>query len=585
MKNLSIVLFVLFVFTISCNEQNKFVYVKDGRLYDPDGKELSVYGVNLQPNLSWEYNGLLKRAGVPKTAEALKKATDESLDELEILNCKTIRCHLTPGDFTDSAGNLVETIYLDLLDYLVAESWKRGMYVNLAFINHMGQNNEVENSFMNNIENSFDMRATWLLDEDMIRNSRNYIQELLNRENPDNNKLYKNDPGIAVLEVMNEPTYFSYEEIQDTRFYDDFKNWIDENDLLENKSNYLKYRKEVVSEYINGMYDNIRETGDEHPVVWNCNWNRMIMEHEDVFEAIAQSKVEVVSFCNYPGQNVVVAPYQKNPEDLSGYDFTEWYQDFYSNPDYYGWVRSEDFEDKAKIVYEFETFYNQSAYLYPAQADFLRAMGVQMAGMWNYSMPAYAQTRSGSHVLNLKTTPRKAASFAVAGKIFEHLPLYHEYHVESPITWKTDTYMYSYENDMSLYSDNKYYYYSNSVPDSVSIKPHPTVEEIFGYGNSPLVKYKGTGNYKILIAENQMDVIIQPDVKYNMELWQRGRTPDGGVTEFIFGNLNKMALEIEGWGKGNYVLHKLENGEKTKVQELELLEFEITPGTYRIEKV
>ena len=585
MKNLSIVLFILVIFSLSCNEQNRFVYVEDGRLYDPEGKELSAYGVNLQPNLSWEYNGLLKRAGVPKTAEALKKATDESLDELEILNCKTIRCHLTPGDFTDNMGNLVETIYLDMLDYLVAESWKRGMYVNIAFINHMGQNDEVENSFMNSSEDRFDYRAAWILDEEMVEKSKHYIQNLLNRVNPYTDISYKEEPGIAVLEVMNEPRYYDYETFVTTPFKEKYKNWLEKNDLEDIETNYYKYRKEVVRSYINEMYDNIRETGDKHPVVWNCNWNRMIMGHEDVFEAIAQTKVEVVSFCNYPGQNVVKAPYQKNPEDLSRYDFTEWYQNFYSNPDYYGWVRSEEFSDKAKIVYEFETFYNQSAYLYPAQADFLRAMGVQMAGMWNYSMPAYAQNRSGSHVLNLKVTPRKAAAFAVAGKIFEHLPLYHEYHVESPITWKTDTYMYSYENDMSLYSDDKYYYYSNAVPDSISIKPKPTVEEIFGYGNSPLVKYNGTGNYKILISENHMDVIIQPDVKYNMELWQRGRIPDGGVTEFIFDNLNKMTLEIEGWGKGNYVLHKQENGEKTKVQELELLEFEITPGTYRIEKV
>ena len=44
-----------------------------------------------------------------------------------------------------------------------------------------------------------------------------------------------------------------------------------------------------------------------------------------------------------------------------------------------------EYAGKAKTVYEFETFFNQSAYFYPIQAQYFRALGVQCASMWTYS--------------------------------------------------------------------------------------------------------------------------------------------------------------------------------------------------------
>ena len=58
---------------------------------------------------------------------------------------------------------------------------------------------------------------------------------------------------------------------------------------------------------------------------------------------------------------------------------------YYINKDGYGWAISDDFIGKAKIVYEFETFFNQSAYIYPIQALYFRALGAQAANMWTYT--------------------------------------------------------------------------------------------------------------------------------------------------------------------------------------------------------
>ena len=106
-----------------------YVSVQNGKIYAPDGGELSLWGVNFQPCLSWEYNDRLKRHGIPQTAEALRRVAHNNLEEVAKLKVSVIRCHLTPADFTDAEGNLVETPYLDVLDYMVAEAAERGIYI------------------------------------------------------------------------------------------------------------------------------------------------------------------------------------------------------------------------------------------------------------------------------------------------------------------------------------------------------------------------------------------------------------------------------------------------------------------------
>ena len=128
MHKIKFTILVLFLLVVNgLFAQNEYVYLEKGRLYHPNGEELALWGVNLQPMLSWEYNSMMKKAGIPKDAGVWKKMTDKSLDELQLLGANYIRVHLTPGDFTDASGNLVHTIYLDLLDYLTAEAPKHGI--------------------------------------------------------------------------------------------------------------------------------------------------------------------------------------------------------------------------------------------------------------------------------------------------------------------------------------------------------------------------------------------------------------------------------------------------------------------------
>ena len=602
MHKIKFTILVLFVSALSgLFAQNEYVFLKKGRLYHPNGEELALWGVNLQPMLSWEYNSMMKKAGIPKDAEVWKKMTDKSLDELQLLGANYIRVHLTPGDFTDADGNLVETIYLDLLDYLTAEAPKYGIYICYAFFNHMGRS-EVAESFM---ETSYKIanvtgrpkelkkkhhKALRMFESNFFEASKKYIKNLLKRTNPYNNKTYNSDANIVAWEIMNEPVFFQRNNLkiypQEHRRY---QSWLAERGVSDIDKNYFEYRKQRVLQYINGIHDAIRKGGAVVPVIWSLNWHRFRNGHEDIFEAVAESKVEAVAFCTYPGQKIAKqrggGNYESFSGDLSSYDFSEWFRRGYNQQARYGWLKSEMFSDKAKVVYEFESFYNHSSYIYPALADFQRSLGAQAAAMWHYSMTDYAQYNGGSHVFNLKTTPAKAAAFAVASKVFQNTPILQNYHVESPSNFQSQNFSYSLKKNRSIYSDDSYFFYSNDVLDMGKMITSKSPKEIFGYGKSPLVNYEGTGTYQLKISEKEIIVHIQPDVVYNHSLSYRSKKKKHLITEFEDQKKHAMTISIDGWESGKFTIFKLtETGKKKKIKGMKELRLKIAPGKYKITK-
>ena len=602
MHKIKFTILVLFVSALSgLFAQNEYVFLKKGRLYHPNGEELALWGVNLQPMLSWEYNSMMKKAGIPKDAEVWKKMTDKSLDELQLLGANYIRVHLTPGDFTDANGNLVETIYLDLLDYLTAEAPKYGIYICYAFFNHMGRS-EVAESFM---ETSYKIanvigrpkevkkkhhKALRMFESNFFEASKKYIKNLLKRTNPYNDKTYNSDANIVAWEIMNEPVFFQRNDLKTyPQEYRRYQSWLAERGVSDIDKNYFEYRKQRVLQYINEIHDAIRKGGAVVPVIWSLNWHRFRNGHEDIFEAVAESKVEAVAFCTYPGQNIAKqrggGNYESFSGDLSSYDFSEWFRRGYNQQARYGWLKSEMFSDKAKVVYEFESFYNHSSYIYPALADFQRSLGAQAAAMWHYSMTDYAQYNGGSHVFNLKTTPAKAAAFAVASKVFQNTPILQNYHVESPSNFQSQNFSYSLKKNRSIYSDDSYFFYSNDVLDMGKMITSKSPKEIFGYGKSPLVNYEGTGTYQLKISEKEIIVHIQPDVVYNHSLSYRSKKKKHLITEFEDQKKHAMTISIDGWESGKFTIFKLtETGKKKKIKGIKELSLKIAPGKYKITK-
>lgn len=545
-------LLLMFLSGLSVSADGLFqkIQTRDGVLYFEDGSEVNLWGVNFQPSLSFEHASRMHNQGVlmPLNSRDLKKVTDESFDQIQTLGSELIRIHLAPADFTDAAGNLQETFWLDMLDYVLAKAQCRGIYVYLTFLNHLDHDGT---QFPPNPE-SFAMafeREEWMTEAAAVDATENCIRQLLNRRNPYNGLFYKNNPALALLEPINEPAYLWFEEWQkenDGGTREEFKTWRYQNTLT----------------YLNRMVRVLREEGMEQPIVWNCGWSRLIQGREDVYQAIADSAVDVVSFCCYPGQDDLKNPFWKYPENLSTNNYLPYLKQC-EQDDWLGWLRRDAFADKAKVVYEYETMCNQSAYMYPAMAKLFRDLGAQVAAQWTYGLSGYAEYLGGTHVFNLKTTPRKAAAFMVAKQQFK----------DEQTTW-------SYESRSCSVFHSGTLIYSGKVGASAPGGP----QTIIGIGGSEFVSYDGTGLYFVEPCENDALLItIMPDSEFIRPHWFECHTGDR-VVKLDSETAHVFELNLPDFGKTGWLYRK--NGTRWELQQKldGAVRFDAFPGEYLLEK-
>lgn len=561
------------------------IVFRNGVLTYEDGSEVALWGVNFQTALSWEWNARLKNAEIPQDAETLKAVTDRNLDELVRMGATEIRMHLLPSDFTDADGNLAESLYLDVLDYNLAACRKRGIYVYLTLINEMSTT-FLKDSFLAGRD-----RREWIADPQLQQKLARYVNALLTHRNRYSGVIYADDETISVLEIANEPAYVDYPTLlSDPRFSplrSAFDAWCKEKGATEDlQTYYLAFRYQWVRDFLTRMYQTVRNAGCDKPVGWNLNWPRMISGHEDVFQAVADSPMQVVSFCLYPGQSDLPSPYWNHPRDLSGKNYLPYLADHYKQYDRLRWLLGKRFAGKAKAVYEFETFYNQSSYLYPAMAALFRSFGAQMAHMWTYSLSPSAEKQGGSHHLNLYCTPQKSASFTIAGEVFARTPRYMPYPTDSDDDLVFGDCAVSFAHNLSVLV----------APDAIMwsrdddwhwrpMKVGPALKRIVGCGTSDLVTYEGTGEYFIEVGQDALTVTINPDATALRPLWDRQRrSPWEQVTQLDFGARHRFELRLPGW-QANIRVLRVEDGKETPVaHEGPGISFESVPGTYRIVK-
>jgi hypothetical protein len=559
------------------------IVCNEGALRYEDGTEVALYGVNFQTALSWEYHGRMKPCGISLTADALKEIVDRNLAEIKRMNAGIIRMHLLPADFTDGQGGLRDSVYLDALDYTFAQCEKQGIYVYLTLMN------EMKSSFYKDSFLEGHPREEWLVNEDLIRQCGRYVREILQHTNRYSGVRYKDQPALGIIEILNEPGYVAYDTMQiDARFSDlrqRFAHWQAANpSVADPRAAYHAFRYEYVRDYINRMCGFIREAGAKQPVVWNLNWPHMIWDHEDVFQAVADSSVAAVSFCIYPGQSDVPSPYWAHPAELSGTNYLPFLSAHYTDYSRLRWLLGERFAGKAKCVYEFETMFNQSGYLYPAIAGLFRGLGAQVAMMWTYSLSPTAEYLGGSHYLNLYCTPQKAAAFCIAEAVFHSTPRYAPFACATPDSVVTPHWAASFSHNLGVFQSEDTLMYSRSL----EWQPwpiNPRVKKITGTGDSPLVSYSGTGMYFVDVGPNRISVNIMPDVRYlrphwqhqNKKPWEKTRLLDS-LTEHPFG------LEIPGW-QANFQVLRVEGERKIPIAtEENRLRFQARPGGYVVER-
>ena len=73
-----------------------------------------------------------------------------------------------------------------------------------------------------------------------------------------------------------------------------------------------------------------------------------------------------------------------------------------------------------------------------------------MATMWTHTFNVSAPYQGGSRVLNLQTTPKKAASYMIAGEVFRGLPRGFDFSLEAETEDVFDDFALSYDRDLSI---------------------------------------------------------------------------------------------------------------------------------------
>ena len=529
---------------------SEFITLSDGKLIAPDGNEVRLWGVNFQTPISWEYNRLAS-VGIPKTAKGLNSVTDSNLDDVVRMGANHLRCHLTPADFTDESGHLVnDSPFLDALDYLVSEAGKRGVYVSFAFLNHMG-------SWGPGAAWAGQERGAWIHNQEVVKCMKTYIGELVSRTNKYSGMTYGQTPNIAYWELINEPEMYSYNAISGSSSYKYYKDWLSANGKSDSSSSYSIYREELIKEYINSLMTVLKQKGDRHLICWGLNWHRFRRGNEDLFKGVSDSNIDIVAFCNYPGQDLVSQQYWNNSYNLNNQDYSSWFSDQRRDENGYGWALTSDFANKATIVYEFETFFNQSAYLYGVQATYFRSLRVQSASMWTYTFNEIAPYMGGSHYLNLNTTPAKAAAFLVASRIYKTSPYLTDFS-STPNEQRTDTYVISKSHNGAVFRTEKEFIHSCPITDTWNpLPPGDAVEFIAGIGGDPLVEYSGSGIYFIEETDEGLSMEFTPNIEVVGNIYS-GATYGNEKTKIDKVTKNIVKIHLPSWETRAGILYKIE---------------------------
>jgi len=401
------------------------------------GAEVALFGVNYYPPFHWNYADL-KAIGADH-----ERTIREDLTHFRRLRLDLLRLHVFDREIGDRRGNLVDNDHLRLLDYLIDQAQRRGIYLVLTPIAWWavpGQSDGISDAYP--MPRMTTDPAAWTAEG-------RYLEQFLGHTNRYTGLTYAQDPAIVAIELINEPLYPP--DITDAK----------------------------ITEYIDTLATRVRAAGCRKPIFYN-GWGGHL-------SAVGQSSIEGCTFGWYPSGLVAGHALRRN---------------FLPAVTDYPEMRSAALTGKAKGVYEFDAADVPGSYLYPAMARAFRCGGAQFAAQFQYDPLPLAPFNKGwqTHYLNLVYAPNKALSFMIAAEAFHRLPRLAEQRAyPANITFGViragipPEFRVSYEEDLSEHVSETAFLHSNTT----HTRPPAAekLERIVGCGSSPVVEYDGTGAY------------------------------------------------------------------------------------------
>ena len=521
MRNKVFILFfilVSFLFTSSAQE-NLFYITKTGELrWKETEKEASFYGVNYTVPFAHAYRAL-NYLGLDH-----KQAIDKDVYHMARLGFNAYRIHLWDVELSDAKGNLINNEHLDLLDYLISKLEDRGIYVLITAMTNFGNGYPERNMETDGFSYLYD-KCEVHSNAEAIKAQQRYLSQLVNHTNRYTDKKYKDDPYIVGFEINNEPCH------QDS--------------------------PKQTRSYINKMLSALKNAGNSKPVFYNVSHN---LSHVNSYFDTA---IDGVTFQWYPIG--LVAGKTRKGNFLPAVDN-------YSIP----FSNLPNYSKKVKAIYEYDPADITYSYMYPAMTRSFRTQGFQWITQFAYDPIdiAWANTEYQTHFLNLAYTPNKAVSMAIAAEVAYNVPLYKKYE-SYPKDTIFDGFRVSYSGDLSEYKSLYKFFYSNTTTSA----PHlnDSLKQIIGCGNSPIVKYEGTGAYFLdQLEEGVWRLEVMPDA---IEVSDPFETPSLDK-EVVTVAWNSWPIQIELNDLGLNYSYKGLNENNVLLGEAQDKGFLVSPGVY-----
>jgi len=391
-----------------------------------DRTEVALLGVNYYAPFSIDYHNL-RAAGLDP-----EQVIRDDVTHFGRLGLNLIRLHCWDREISDRQGNLVDNDHLRLLDFLIAECKRRGIYALMTPIAWWGAPAPGGFSDLYPMPRMTTDPLAW---EPQCR----YLRQYLEHVNRYTGVAYKDEPAIVALELINEPQYPP------------------------------ETTEEQVTRYIDTLTAAVRETGCRKAVLYNPWGGR--------HAAAAASTLDGVTFGWYP-TGLISGGMLKGNYLPAVADYPA--------------MRDPLLAGMVKAVYEFDAADCPGSVMYPAMARAFRAGGVQVAAMFQYDAAPLAGTNVNwqTHHLNLLYTPGKALSLAIAAEVFRRVPRLARFGSWQRSLRFADFHI-DYRRDLSELAAADTFIHSNNTS---TLPPDPArLVRVWGCGSSPLVRWEGTG--------------------------------------------------------------------------------------------
>jgi hypothetical protein len=508
---------------VAQKEPSVFVDKNGIMRWSDNQREASFFGVNYTLPFAHAYRaaGYL---GIDR-----KKAIEEDVYHFARLGFNAYRIHLWDVELSDSKGNLLENEHLDLLDYLISKLKERNIRVVITAQTNFGNGYPERNQATGGYSYNYD-KCNIHANPEAIAIQEKYIAALVRHINHYTGKAYLDDPTIVGFEINNEPCHSGTQD--ETR------------------------------DYINRMLGALKQAGNRKPVFYNVSHNRQQVE------AYFSTGIQGTTYQWYP--TGLVSGHTRKGNFLPNVDE---YQIPFSDV--------KGFDQKAKLVYEFDPADLTYSYMYPATVRSFRTAGFQWITQFAYDpmFMAWANTEYQTHFLNLAYTPGKALSMKIAAEAAFNLPLNKSYGVYPADTLFGD-FRVSYKEDLSELNSSTKFYYSNTTQ-TVPIEA-ASLESVAGVGSSPVVSYEGTGAYFIDKLEDGLwRLEVMPDAVQICDPFAKTSLKKEVVR--IYWGAWKMVLNLPNLGK-SYSITGINEGNTFKETTKDGSILSLSPGVYLLQK-